>query len=163
MAENGITVLARGQGELHGRPRAVRTAQEATADGEVYDFVLVTAKSFAGNEKLVAPAVSKDTVIVLGQNGIDIEPVWAEAFPNNTIISGVVYLPTTQISPGVVKWNAPFQELHIGTYPASAPQASKDQVTRLADVFKKGGGEVFVQDDIQLERWRKLMVNASWK
>ncbi|EHL01855.1 putative 2-dehydropantoate 2-reductase [Glarea lozoyensis 74030] len=99
--------------------------------------------------------------IVLCQNGIHIEDEFAKAFPNNAIISGAVYLPVTQTSPGFVT-HGYIERLEIGTYPADAVKAHKDSVQTFADIFTAGKGTAHVFDDVQPRRWNKLITNASW-
>ena len=110
-----------GQG-IHFHPKVVRTPDEAVQNGP-YDFLIVATKALPDVEmsKTIAPAVTKQrTTIVLIQNGIDIEDEYAEAYPNNTIISGIVYLPVTQVEPGVAVHTTMLEQFEIGTFPAKA-------------------------------------------
>jgi 2-dehydropantoate 2-reductase len=125
-----------------------------------FDFILVCSKAFPGTSKLIAPAVSGSTAIVLCQNGIGIEAEYVEAFPDNTIISGVVRLPTTQVKPGFIKMGA-LELLQVGTYPASASAEAKSSVMAFATLFSAGGATCTVHNDIQQQRWEKLTANAS--
>jgi 2-dehydropantoate 2-reductase len=105
--------------------------------------------------------VGPETTIALIQNGVGIEDEYAAAFPNNPLLSCVIYLPTTQISPGVVS-AAKFDALEIGTYPPSAPADHKAKAEALAQFTQKAGISATVFDDIQGRRWSKLIINASW-
>ena len=100
------------------------------------------------------------TAICLAQNGIAIEEDYARLYPENTIISGVVYLPVTQVEPGVVEM-APLERFEIGTYPANASAAAKAQTQRLSDIWKAGGATAPVFDDVQPLRWVKVAINVS--
>lgn len=95
---------------------------------------------------------------MLIQNGIAIEQPYAEMYPNNPLLSTVVYLPATQISPGVVL-HKEVELLHLGSYPASV---NTEFATRFADLLKSAGGSAEVHEDVQFERWSKLLINASW-
>ena len=108
----------------------------------------------------MAPAVSPNTAIVLMQNGIGIEQPYRTMFPNNPIISAVIYMPVTQDSPGVFSHSL-LSRFHLGTYPTKAPQAHLDSVDRLRDLLVEGGADSCHEPDIQLERWKKLLVNAT--
>jgi len=156
VSEKGITINSVIFGQRHFQPRVLRNLVEK--ETESYDYVVVATKSFHGNAFLIAPSVSPSTTIVLAQNGIAIEAEYADAFPNNTVVSGVVYLPTTQVAPGVIAMGN-LQRLHIGSYPAATPS---ETIKRFAAVFEKGGGEITVHSDIQRERWIKVAVNAAW-
>lgn len=110
---------------------------------------------------MTRPAVGPATAIVIIQNGIAVEEEYAALFPENPIISGVVYLPATQTAPAVIA-HKEVELLYLGTFPADAPDAHKASAEAFAAIIKAGGGTAEVHDDIQLQRWTKLMVNAAW-
>jgi len=112
---------------------------------------------------------------VLIQNGFQIEEEYKSAYPNNTLLSCVVYLPSTQISPGVVEMGN-MALLEIGPYPAlSSPSAAStpsiedlapsDPVAattlRLRDLVRAGGGTSHCFADVQSQRWKKLILNCG--
>ncbi|TID26597.1 hypothetical protein E2P81_ATG01069 [Venturia nashicola] len=166
--EHGITIDSKLWGKVHCSPTPVRTAAEAVAYGP-FDYILVSSKAFRGTSALLKEAVTPGvTSIVLAQNGIGIEEEYHEAYPENTIISGVVYLPTTQTSPGYVSMG-PFENFEIGIYPTptstpptTSQQSSIEAAERFAGIFKKAGATCSVFSDIQRPRWTKLCVNAAW-
>lgn len=58
-----------------------------------FDYVVCTNKAITVDvpaSEQIAPAVSKDTAIVIIQNGIGVEEEFRNRFPENVIISGVV-------------------------------------------------------------------------
>lgn len=150
---------------LHIKPKVVRTPEEAAQDGP-YDYLLVSCKALpeAKTAETIAPAVTPGrTTIVLVQNGIDIEQEYAERFPENPLLSCVVYLPATQTSPGHVSMGG-IERLEIGAFPASARGNStvKTSIDRLIEILKAGGGNPVYHEDIQELRWYKLLLNAPW-
>lgn len=165
---NGFTLKSLKFGNQQYKPDfVVRTVAECPGD-KVYDFVLICAKSFPGSNPsladMIRPAVvgRSQTAIVLAQNGIDIEKEIAYEFPNNPILSGVVYLPATQTAQGTIEYPEMLNLLEIGTYPADAPLSHKSAAIRMAELMVKGGGGAEVHDDIQISRWSKLLMNAAW-
>ncbi|CAK4030994.1 2-dehydropantoate 2-reductase like [Lecanosticta acicola] len=157
---NGILIRSAKWGHMRARPNTVKTTQEATAYGP-YDYVLVSSKAFPGTAGLIQDAVTPGmTAIVLAQNGIAIEEDYAALYPDNTITSGVVYLPTTQVQPGIVEHGTPLQRFEIGTFPTKASAEAKTQTQRLSELFTAGGADAPIYEDIQLRRWNKLSVNA---
>ena len=164
VSKNGFTIHSSlWERNLKVHPVVVRSVDEAAAiDPESgFDYVLVTSKALStvpSIPEILKPAISPKTTIVLIQNGIGIEEPYAKLYPNNSLLSTVVYLPATQISPGVVQ-HREVEVLHIGSYPASSDTTS---ATRFADLLKAGGGSSTVHEDIQDERWSKLLINASW-
>lgn len=56
----------------------------------------------------------------------------------------------------------PLEIFEIGTYPASASKEAKAKVQQFSDIFKAGGANAPVFDDVQPRRWIKVAVNAAW-
>jgi 2-dehydropantoate 2-reductase len=161
VSASGISIDSKLFGAVHFTPDlVVRTVDDAISSStEPYDYVVVCSKAFPGTAALVHAAVTPAiTALVLCQNGIGIEDEYAAAFPQNPILSGVVYLPTTQVSPGRVLMG-PLQRLEIGPFPAGRNSGAAE---RFATVFRAGGGVIEVCDDVQAQRWIKLSVNVAW-
>jgi 2-dehydropantoate 2-reductase len=158
--EHGIKISSKIFGEVSSKPKTVKTISEASSNGP-FDYILVCSKAFLGTSSLIKDAVTSETVIVLAQNGIGIEEEYATAYPNNPIISGVVYLPTTQVRPGIVEMG-PMEHFQIGTFPASTTPERTKQASDFAQLFTNAGATCTVYSDIQLQRWIKLAVNAAW-
>jgi len=158
--ERGILVRSKIFGRAHFNPTTVKTVAESARHGP-FDYILVCSKAFPGTAKMISDAVSPQSAIVLAQNGIAIEEEYAQLYRNNTIISGVVYLPVTQVEDGIVE-HGPLERFEVGTFPASASQEAKAKAQGLSDLFKAGGGTCPVYDDIQVKRWIKVAINASW-
>ncbi|TVY55042.1 Uncharacterized protein LCER1_G005344 [Lachnellula cervina] len=165
---DGFTIHSTRLGNVHCQPNVVRTVAEAASNSsEPWDFLVICNKSFPGSSPslsdMIRSAVGPSTAIVLLQNGIAIEEDVAAAFPKNPILSGVVYVPATQIRPGVIDCGTRSNNLlEIGTYPASAPQSHKRAAEEIASLIRTGGADAVVYDDVQPRRWSKLIVNASW-
>lgn len=157
----GILIHSKIFGECHYKPTATRTAKEASRHGP-FDYIIVASKAFPGTADLIRDAITPEkTAIVLAQNGIGIEDEYATLYPTNTIISGVVYLPVTQVEPGVVEMG-PLERFEIGTFPASASARAKQQAEQLGSIWKAGGATAPLFDDVQPVRWLKVAINASW-
>lgn len=147
-------------------PKVVRTPEEASSDGP-FDYVIVSTKAIpdAQTSKVIAPAVTKArTCIVLIQNGIGIENEYADMFPENPLLSCVVYLPTTQTSPGHIQMGH-FEKLEVGTFPVTAYTSNygvQVAADRFMEMMKEAGSQVIWSVDIQEQRWNKLLLNAPW-
>ncbi|KAH7081627.1 ketopantoate reductase PanE/ApbA C terminal-domain-containing protein [Paraphoma chrysanthemicola] len=148
--------------DIHFRPDIVRDCTEAAsnAGGSQYDYIVVCSKAIPGTvPQLIAPAVTEGkTAIVLVQNGVGIEQEYKDAFPNNPIISAVVYLPATQRPAGVIR-HGEVEKLQIGAYPTSS---SPDIAKSFVSLIRAAGGTAEFYDDVQPKRWFKLLINASW-
>lgn len=150
---------------IHIHPKIVRTPEEASTAGQ-YDYLIVSCKAFPDaqtSETISAAVTPGHTTIVLIQNGVGIEEEYASRFPENPLLSCVVYLPTTQIKPGYIEMGN-LEMLEVGPYPASAHsdekvKASADQLIAL---LQSAGGNAHYFQDIQEKRWNKLLLNAPW-
>ncbi|KAK5052153.1 hypothetical protein LTR84_002957 [Exophiala bonariae] len=166
--DDGFTLKSVRFGDQRYKPGlVVRSVADCPSD-KIYDFVLVCAKSFPGSKPSLADMIRPvmvgrpQTAIVLAQNGINIEKEVADEFPENPILSGVVYLPATQTAQGTIEYPEMLNLLEVGTYPADAPRSHKSAATRFADLLIKGGGGAEVHEDIQIARWSKLLMNGPW-
>ncbi|PSN67580.1 2-dehydropantoate 2-reductase [Corynespora cassiicola Philippines] len=143
------------------KPNVVRSCAEAAADDNPFDYILVCSKSFPGGTipQIIAPAVTPGkTAIVLVQNGIGIEEEYRKAFPQNPIVSGVVYLPTAQRPAGVIT-HGEIAKLQLGSYPSSS---SPEHAQALVNLLQAGETTAEFCEDVQYQRWFKLIVNVSW-
>jgi 2-dehydropantoate 2-reductase len=167
VSQHGFRLTSQRFGNQVYKPhRTVRTIDECTDD--VFDFILVTTKSFPGSNPSLAdmlrPVLTGRpyTAVVLAQNGIDIEEEISNAYPQNPLISGIVYLPAVQTSPGCIEYQEMLNLLELGTYPSNAPQQHKAAAERFAKLMIAGGGGAEHHNDIQVARWSKLLMNAAW-
>ena len=160
---NGLQVSSSILGDMSSRPVVVRTAMEATAKSDdPFDFVIVSTKATkkVTGEVIdqIRPALTPQrTCIVLIQNGLGVEKPFYDAFPDIPIISAVPYMPTTQVSPASFV-HSEVELLHLGLYPA-APISK--QLQTIASLIRQGGATVKTHDDIQAERWCKIVANGT--
>ena len=135
--------------------------------GKPFDFVVVTTKNipdaYPTVVDLIRPAiVPGKTVIVLIQNGYNIEKPIFEAFPQNKCLSGVSMITCRELELGVIDQDGEDQ-LAIGAF--CNPNLSwEDQVQtahEFVDIYSAGGKTNCNYDaDFNFSRWRKLVNNA---
>ncbi|KAJ8126156.1 hypothetical protein O1611_g7482 [Lasiodiplodia mahajangana] len=169
--QNGFTLHSTIWGnDLSVRPRVVCSISEAVAQAQSkpFDYILVTTKGLPttpSTAELIRPAITPGrTAVVLIQNGIGIEEEFARLYAGDDvpIISTVAYLPATQIAPAVVKHDV-VEHLHVGTYPATGvPETHKRAAQAFVDLLTAAGATATLHDDIQAQRWGKLLINGSW-
>ncbi|KAJ4992279.1 2-dehydropantoate 2-reductase [Stagonosporopsis vannaccii] len=149
-----------GQG-IHFKPEVVQHCEEAASvQSAPFDYIVVCSKAIPGTvPKWIAPVVTPGrTVIVLLQNGIGIEEEYRTAYPDNPIVSTVLYFPATQRPAGVIK-HGEIERVEIGAYPSSA---SDQYAKAFTSLIQAAGATAVFHQDIQLIRWTKLLINASW-
>lgn len=133
-----------------------------------FDYIVVTTK----NVPDVAPTVSDmiadavtpgHTVIVLIQNGLNIEkPIFAR-FPHNVCLSGVSMIGSQEISPGVIVHDH-HDILSIGPFHNTNlhPQHEDATAKQFVSMYSAGGKtQCKYTHDVAYSRWRKLVYNAS--
>ncbi|GHJ89501.1 hypothetical protein NliqN6_5903 [Naganishia liquefaciens] len=144
-----------------------RTCEEAANSGTRFDYVVCSNKALLDAKPslsdILQPVVTDGTAIVLLQNGVGVEEPLHEAFPNNTVLSACVWTGAKVLGPGEAEqFNR--EGLTIGVDHAEALSAEQEQ--KQLDVFvemsRAGGSDVTVCDDIQSERWVKVIWNACW-
>lgn len=155
--ETGFRVDSKALGDLSFRPAAVYGSAEECNDPP--DYLVVALKVVDGIDRVSAirPAVGRNTTIVLIENGIDIEPEIAQAFPDNKLLSGLAFTAATRVGPGHVEHKA-YGRLVLGDYPRGAgPEA-----LRFGALLDAGGVTGKVVEDVVGERWLKCVWNTAF-
>ena len=123
------------------------------------DLVLVCVKTHQTESILddLALAVGDDTVLIALQNGVESDEQLAARFGGSRVLPAAVYVGATIDEPGVVNHAAPAR-ISIGARHGFDEQ----RLAAIHDTLASTGQVVQVSPDIQRERWRKLMWNASF-
>lgn len=149
------------------RPTNVLKEIPKADDAAPFDYIVCTTKNIADvsptTAELLKPAVTRGhTVIVLIQNGLNIEKPFFEAFPKNIILSGVSLIGANEPRPGEICQDFP-DTLFIGPFHNAALSAEEER--KAAQDFVKiysAGGKTKCEysPDVGWTRWRKLVYNA---
>lgn len=126
---------------------------------EEADFLLVATKVLPdiNLKQLIKPYLSKNTSIILLQNGIHIEKTIQKSFPNHNIISGLAFICVSKTKSGTVN-HQDYGRLVIGDY----PQGLLPKTQKLVDLFNQTNIQCQISDNIKAERWKKLIWNAPF-
>jgi 2-dehydropantoate 2-reductase len=121
------------------------------------DYLILTVKVLPSVDRaaLIRPAVGPGTVIVLIENGIDIEPEITAAFPNNELLSALAFVMVSRTASGEIHHQS-LGSLAMGRYPAGATPAGE----RLASLLKAGQIECRLTENVVAARWQKAVWNA---
>lgn len=157
-ARGGYQILSQRHGDSFFQPRILKAGEKPDFEPD-YLFVCLKATDGLDQPALCAHAVGKNTTIVIIENGLGNEEPFRQAFPENEIISTAAYLGASRPEPGTV-FHEDGGRLFFGEYPAENPQTEKLQW--LADAFNAGGIPTKAVKNVQEERWRKLLWNASF-
>ena len=153
---SGLTIESRLRGTIVIPSVAV---SDSAAAGGVVDLILVCVKTqqMAGILDDLAAAVGEQTVIVPLQNGVEADEHLAGRFPHATVLPAVVYVGATLDTPGTVSHVA------AGTIGIGARLERDNAVLpAVRDLLAKTGQPIHISNDIQRERWHKLMWNAAF-
>lgn len=143
-----------------------------------FDYIVVTTKNIADTTpttaELIAPAVTPGkTVIVLIQNGLNIEKPLYEKFPQNVVLSGVSRVDSHEIATGVIE-QADHDRLIIGAFKNRTPNLNIESGVDI-DADADAAARHFVQlysaagktdcrhipvEEVPFYRWQKLVYNA---
>jgi len=127
--------------------------------GKHPDYLIVSLKVVQGLDrvKLMAPAVGPNTVIVLIENGVEIEKEIQDSYPDNQIISCLAFIQVSRIAPGMIEHFA-YGELTIGNFPTGVSNECRE----LATLLEVGGVPVVLNEKISQGRWQKVLWNAAF-
>lgn len=161
----------------------IKSADEVTAP---FDYVVCAHKAI-DQEQVAAkltPAISEKTTIVIIQNGVGNEEAFRNRFPRSSIITCVVcsYAPllsslqvktdsklqktwvgARQTSPGVVQ-HTKSEDMQIGLFPNAAVDSTleRSRLDTFAALLEHGKTKFQVLEDMQRQRWEKVVWNAAW-
>ena len=123
------------------------------------DYVILTSKVLPGLDRvaLLRPAIHPHTVILLIQNGIDIEDEIARAFPDNELLSSLAFIAIERGEPAMVNHKSS-GSLTMGRYPSGITPASQ----RLAALFEASSVGCTLTDDVVGARWQKAVWNTTF-
>ncbi|GMK58379.1 hypothetical protein CspeluHIS016_0504110 [Cutaneotrichosporon spelunceum] len=170
--EKGLRLKSEKHGESHQVFEGVyKSPADAAASGP-FDYVLCANKALLSAvpslEETIAPAVTKNTAIVLLQNGVGNEVPLHKAFPENTIISAVVWTggKVEKVGEDGVPTVSQFarEGLTMGVdYTSGLEKEEEDaKLARLREILTAANSDSIVVEDIQSARWVKVVWNCAW-
>lgn len=123
------------------------------------DYILLCVKVLPGVDRaaLVRPWMGKQTVLVLIENGLDIERELLDAYPDRPLVSCLAFIAVSRVGAGQVNHQA-YGQLVMGSF----PNGFDEHCQRVSALFKKAGIQVDASEAIVGERWRKCVWNAAF-
>lgn len=151
----GLRIFTKGS-EVHlSRVPCAATAEEiGTAD-----LVIIALKATANAElvRLLPPLIGAHTALFTLQNGLGNERFLAERWGAERVMGGLCFVCINRTAPGVIR-HLDEGSISIGEF--GRPVSSRVRV--VADAFASVGVEANAVDDLDGERWRKLMWNVPF-
>jgi 2-dehydropantoate 2-reductase len=127
--------------------------------GSQFDYIVLATKVLEQTDRaeIIKPAVGVGTVVVLIQNGIDIERDIAAAFPHNELLSCIAFIAVARVGPGEIHHQS-VGSLTIGRYPEGISESARE----LSALFEASQVPCKLTADVITARWQKALWNATF-
>ncbi|CAG8937801.1 unnamed protein product [Penicillium salamii] len=160
-----LTVLARSNYDAVRTNLIGPTVIRSVTECDPVDFVVCAHKALDQVEVAVQlrSAISKETTIVVIQNGVGNEEPFRNEFPSNSILTCVTWVGATQTSPGVVK-HTKSEDMQIGLFhnPSLDGPVEQKRLDTFADLLRNGQTRFQILENMQIQRWEKVVWNVAW-
>ncbi|KIW18940.1 hypothetical protein PV08_03229 [Exophiala spinifera] len=166
-----IDSIEHGNGIVGWKPtKLVNKVPNVAEEGlKPFDFIVVTTKNIADikptvDEVIETAVTPGHSVIVLVQNGLNIEKPLVAKYPGNPLLSGVSLIGATETSWGKIRHDDS-DFLKVGPYksPGVSDEDGVAAAKKFVDIYNACGKvEAVYDDDVPFTRWRKLIYNSSY-
>lgn len=145
--------------------RTFANASEARQAQVQWDYIVVATKALpdVGDDSVLLDGlVSKDTVILLIQNGLGVEEPYHRRFPDAVILSAVTITSAAQPRQGHIQHNR-FTRINSGPYPRDSDRAQLRNEQFHALLARAGIPDAapYSAQTLQLLRWHKIGINGA--
>lgn len=156
--ENGLKVHSDLSGEFCIKPAHVVTTQEL----EEQDYIFLCVKNYSLEEACaqIAHAVSDHTVIIPVMNGIDPAQRVRDQLGRGIVADAVIYIVAFTNDNYEVIHQGMFARLRIGIQHAN--ERERQALEEVSELLTGAGVEHLIAEDIELEVWRKYMLNCAY-
>jgi 2-dehydropantoate 2-reductase len=128
------------------------------------DVVIISLKTTQNQllPNLLPPIVKDDGVVLVLQNGLDIESEIAEIVNNVSIIGGLCFLCSNRVAPGHIH-HLDYGQITLGEYKSNYQLTGITQKMReVTTDFENAGISIELLEDLLLGRWKKLVWNIPY-
>ena len=123
------------------------------------DLVIIALKATTNDalKVVLPPLVGPQTVVLTLQNGLGVEEPVAEAVGAERVIGAICYIACVRTAPGIVNCTFPGL-MELGEFGRPVQPRTK----RIAALFQKAGVKAGVHDNLEAQRWHKLVWNVPF-
>ncbi|MTJ08882.1 putative 2-dehydropantoate 2-reductase [Anabaena sp. UHCC 0204] len=128
------------------------------------DVVIVSLKTTQNQllPNLLPPIVKDNGIVLVLQNGMDIEAEIAEIVSNVSIIGGLCFLCSNKVAPGHIH-HLDYGQITLGEYTSNYQSTGiTKKMQELASDFENAGISIELLADLLLGRWKKLVWNIPY-
>jgi 2-dehydropantoate 2-reductase len=130
-----------------------------TAEIGPADLVLIALKATANREleRLLPPLIDEGTALLTLQNGLGNEAFLAERWGAERVMGALCFVCINRTAPGVIR-HLDHGSISIGEFRRTVSERAR----AIADAFRAVEVEANAVDDLEGERWRKLLWNIPF-
>ncbi|KAK4047561.1 hypothetical protein OIV83_005348 [Microbotryomycetes sp. JL201] len=144
--------------------QVVESPADDILKGQTFDFVVMCNKAIQmtpSASEQIAPIVSRQTTIVIIQNGVGNADQFRERFPDNVIISAVTWVNAAQPKTGTIVHKSN-EKMEIGVEWSNDldKQTQQDRLNVFVGMLDKAGSEYLAVDNIQQWRWKDFLSSS---
>ncbi|BBD58508.1 hypothetical protein NIES2109_12840 [Nostoc sp. HK-01] len=128
------------------------------------DVVIIALKTTQNYllSKLLPPVIKNNGVVLVLQNGLDIEPEIAQIVSNVNIIGGLCFLCSNKVGQGHIR-HLDYGQIVLGEYILNYEAAGiTNRIQQIANDFQNAGIAIELTEDLLLARWKKLVWNIPY-
>jgi 2-dehydropantoate 2-reductase len=131
----------------------------STADIGPCDLVIIALKATANDalKTLLPPLLGPNTLVLTLQNGLGVEEPVAEICGPDHVIGAICYIGCMRTAPGVVQCTFPGL-MTIGKFGKPAGERTH----AVASLWRRAGVKCEAQDNLESQRWHKLVWNVPF-
>ncbi|MEM7063961.1 MAG: putative 2-dehydropantoate 2-reductase [Cyanobacteria bacterium P01_B01_bin.77] len=127
------------------------------------DVVVIALKTTQNHylQKLMPP-LNDGAVVLILQNGLDIEAEIAQMVPPENIMGGLCFVCSNKVGPGHI-CHLDYGKIQLGAYSAAnQPRSLTTAMLEIAADLRKANISIDVTEDLFMARWRKLVWNVPY-
>jgi 2-dehydropantoate 2-reductase len=138
--------------------RKIQVYGSATEIGPC-DLVVLATKATANEalKSVLPPLLGPETVVLTLQNGLGVEEPVAEVVGPGRVVGAICYIGCTRTAPGVVSCSFPGL-MTIGKFGKPAGE----RTNAIAALWRRAGVKCTAQDNLEAQRWHKLVWNVPF-
>lgn len=152
--ERGLTIRSAG-GSFTVHPPAASDPRELPAP----DLVILSNKAYDLDEALdqLGPVLTRRTVILTLQNGVDIEDRIIRRLERDQVVGGVAFIYSKIVEPGVIE-HYKRGAVTVGELMGH----TSDRLAAIKELFTQAGLPCRIADDIRRAKWEKMCWNCAF-
>lgn len=128
------------------------------------DVVVIALKTTQNHllPSLLPPLLHEQSIVLVLQNGLDVEPQVAAIVGGDRVIGGLCFICSNKTGPGRIQ-HLDYKAITMGEYREGYhPAGVSDRLQRITEDFERADIPIEQYDDLLLARWKKLVWNIPF-